>query len=90
VKSQFAEAHDVSSICSSTLCLCNDVCACEASKPRNRHSAVSAKSRFVCVASGGLPNQEVRQSLYRLKSLEPVSPKVPSATAKNQYRENDD
>ncbi len=43
-----------------------------------------------CVASGDSPNQEVRQILHRVKGLEPVSPNVPSATAENQYCDNDD
>ena len=43
-----------------------------------------------CVASSDLQNQELRQILHRVKCLEPVSPNVPSAAAKNQYRDDDD
>ena len=42
------------------------------------------------VAYRDLQNQELRQILHRVKCLEPVSPNVPSAAAKNQYRDDDD
>jgi hypothetical protein len=50
----------------------------------------SVHTRFIYVASGDLQNQELRQILYRVKGLEPMSPNVPGAAAENQYRDEND
>ena len=43
----FAKLFEESGLC---LSLWNEVCACEASRPRNRDGAANARSRFICVA----------------------------------------